>query len=360
MRIAIIYNEPKPSDPSEHWLSRSVPGGTVLPPDFRDWSEYGVLGEVRLITQFLREGSYDAMLFAADDPLELAQYLARDRPDFIFNCCESFRGDASLEMCVAGVYELFGVPYTGTPALNLGICLNKPIAKSLFQAHAIPTPRFAVVREPWDCDAAAVLGFPLIVKPAHEDASIGIDVHAVVSTFETLRDRIEFVRREFRQPALVEEFIDGREVNVAVLASSPEEFMTLPISEIRFQGYPEDRPRIIGYQAKWVEHSPEYRGTPPRCPADLPEALAQRVRDTALAAARVAGLADYGRIDMRIRRGDNQVFVLEANPNPDISFDSGFVRAAEASGRTHASVIREILERAIERAVRAATGAGVA
>jgi len=358
MRVAIVYNEPKAAAPDQHWLSRSSPGGRVLQPDFRDASEYGVIRQAELVAGFLREGGYDTVLFAANDPLELAQFLGRERPDFIFNCCETLRGDPSLELCVAGMYELFDIPYTGTPALNLGICLDKAVAKSLFEAHGIATPRFAVVREPGDCDAAAALGFPLIVKPLRQDASIGIDVHAVVYSLSAVRERVAFVRRQFRQGALVEEFIDGREVNLALLAASPGEFVTLPISEILFEGYPEGQPHIVGYEAKWLEHSPEFLGTPPRCPAVLPEMLASEVRETALAAARVVGLADYGRIDMRIREGDNKVFVLEANPNPDISAESGFVRAAKANGRTHADVVREILDGAIERAGRVAAAQG--
>src|SRR5580658_2076709 len=101
MRIAIVYNEPKPSTPQEHWLSRSSSEGTVVAENFADASEYGVLQETQLIEGFLREGGYETVLFAADDPLGLTEFLARERPDLIFNCCESFRGNAALEMNVA-------------------------------------------------------------------------------------------------------------------------------------------------------------------------------------------------------------------------------------------------------------------
>ena len=190
---------------------------------------------------------------------------------------------------------------------------------------------------------------PWIVKPVAEDASIGIDINSVVHDEAALAKRVRFVREQFRQAALVEEYIEGRELNVAVLASSPTEFVALPISEFVLDGLPEDWPRILGYEAKWLTHSDAYRATVTRCPARLQAAVAKQVRAVALKAARVIGLRDYGRIDLRLRSGDNAIFVLEANPNPDITYDSGFIRAAQATGRTHAGTVREILERALER-----------
>jgi D-alanine-D-alanine ligase len=127
--------------------------------------------------------------------------------------------------------------------------------------------------------------------------------------------------------------------------------VTLPISEILFSGFPNRKYQILTYEAKWMVDSPYYSSTVPRCPAELTPELAERVRSVSLSAAAAVQLRDYGRIDLRVRASDGAVFVLEANPNPDITVDSGFVRAAQASGRTHASVICEILERAKERVV---------
>jgi D-alanine-D-alanine ligase len=144
------------------------------------------------------------------------------------------------------------------------------------------------------------------------------------------------------------EFIEGRELNVALLATSADEWSVLPISEIRFIDFG-DEPHIVSYESKWIPGSRVYEGTVPQCPADLPEALAQEVRETALRAARLVGLRDYGRIDMRLRTADDAIFVLEANPNPDISHDAGFMRSAGASGRSYADAINDIVERALER-----------
>jgi D-alanine-D-alanine ligase len=353
MRIAIVYNEPEPSTPQEHWLARSSSEGTVVAETFTDASEYGVLQETELIEGFLREGGHETMLYAAADPGGLMEFLVRERPDLIFNCCETFRGNAALEMNIAAIFELLEIPFTGSSALTLGVALNKSVAKALFLAHGVPTPPWAVISPQQGLEDAGRLGFPVIVKPLNEDASIGIDTHSIVEAQRELIERVRFVWDEFRQPSLVEEFIDGRELNVAVLAAAPGRFMTLPISEILFRDFPGLTHHILTYEAKWMVDSPYYSSTMPRCPAELSPGLADQVRGIALNAAAAVQLRDYGRIDFRIRASDNAVFVLEANPNPDITFDSGFVRAAQASGRTHARVIREIVDRAWERAVRA-------
>jgi D-alanine-D-alanine ligase len=245
------------------------------------------------------------------------------------------------------MYELFGIEYTGSPTLALGLALDKALTKSVFESRGIPTPKHQLFKEPGRVDSN--LKFPLIVKPVHEDASIGIDANAIVYDEAALRGRVRFILHEFEQPALAEEYIDGRELNVAVIATSDGNMQTLPISEITFDKMPEGAPRIVSYEAKWIEESPMYQTTVPVCPAPLSEAVAAEARRIALGAARAVGLRDYGRVDMRLDAND-QLFVLEANPNPDISEDAGFMRAARTSGRTFDGTINEILDFAIARA----------
>ena len=346
MRIALIYNEPKHTAPDDHWLSKS---GTQLSEDFKDASEFGVLEEIESIAAALREGGHTVTIFSVDDDIErLVSFLEEHRPEAIFNLCESVLGRADLEMCIAGVYDLFGIPYTGAGTMALGIALNKAVSKAIFAANNIPTPRFALFDTAETAGKDFSLTYPLIVKPVREDASIGIDNNSIVTTVEALNERIAFVHREFKQPALVEEYIDGRELNVAVLAAQDGTFETLPISEILFDAMPEGNPRIVSYEAKWVEDSPLYKTTIPKCPADLSEAIAAQARSIALKAANAVGLRDYGRIDMRLR-DDGALFVLEANPNPDISQDAGFIRACLTSGLTHSEAINSIASQAVRR-----------
>jgi D-alanine-D-alanine ligase len=156
------------------------------------------------------------------------------------------------------------------------------------------------------------------------------------------------VLQEFRQPALAEEFIDGRDLSVSLLWRTQSEIVSLPVSEIVFE-LPEGVPHIVGYEAKWIESSPLYAGTPQRCPASLDPILQEGISDIAIRVAHVLGLRDYARIDFRLRESDGSLFVLEANPNPDLSEHAGFMGAARASGRTADETIVEILNRAIER-----------
>ncbi|HYM20829.1 MAG TPA: D-alanine--D-alanine ligase [Candidatus Kapabacteria bacterium] len=339
MRFALIYNEPKHTEPDDHWLSKS---GTKLSDDFRDASEFGVLEEIEGIARALREGGHTVTIFSVDDDVErLVSFLEAERPEAIFNLCEAVLGRADLEMCVAGVYDLFGIPYTGAGTLALGISLNKSVSKAIFAANDIPTPAFAVVEPGNEVPSSLSLNYPLIVKPVREDASIGIDNNSIVGNKTELTSRVTFVHTEFKQPALIEEYIDGRELNVAVIADKNGSFQTLPISEITFDSMPAGSPRIVSYEAKWVEESPLYKTTIPVCPADLDETIAAEARRIALKSANVVGLQDYGRIDMRLR-DDGSLFVLEANPNPDISLDAGFMRACFTSGLTHSQAINLI------------------
>jgi D-alanine-D-alanine ligase len=346
MRIAIIHNEPKPLPPGEHWLAHDAAANAPLA--HVDASELGVLDQVAGIDEFLRDAGHESTVFAVRDVASLARFLDAERPDLIFNACESLYGDDSLTMAIAGLFDLFRIPYTGSDALTLGLALDKSITKALFSAHGIPTPPYALVDQRTRFDHLQ-LSYPLIVKPVRADASNGITAGSVVTDAEQLEQRVHFIWRVFDQPALVEEFIAGRELNVALLAASATEWMTLPISEITFDGFG-DQPRIVCYESKWVPGSAAYHRTIAHCPAALADDMAAEVRAVALRAAQVVGLRDYGRIDLRVRAGDGASFVLEVNPNPDISRDAGFMRAAAASGRSRAATIRDIVQRAAERA----------
>jgi D-alanine-D-alanine ligase len=346
VKVAVIYNEPKHTAADEHWLKRTASHEPAE--NFIDASEFGVLEQMQSIADAVREAGHDVVIFSTDDDVNrLCSFLTNEAPDAIFNCCESIMGESKLEMNVAAMYELFGIPYTGSSSLTLGIALNKGITKAILSSRGIPTPKYAVL-ETDEVSAADELEYPIITKPIGEDASIGIDAGAVVHDARGLRDRVKFLLAEFKQPVLAEEYIDGRELNVGFIANRNGVLESLPISEITFKNIPDGQPKIVSYEAKWVEESPLYQSTLPVCPADLNESIASATRRIALDAANAVGLRDYGRVDLRVDAND-RIFVLEANPNPDISEDAGFMRAARASGRTYAGTINEILERAIER-----------
>ncbi|MEK7774086.1 MAG: ATP-grasp domain-containing protein, partial [Deltaproteobacteria bacterium] len=179
----------------------------------------------------------------------------------LFNMCEGAFGKSSFEMHIAALLEVYGLRFTGSGAFTLGLALNKGFTKDILKSRGIPTPEHFVT------DGAAYKlekwhKFPLIVKPLNEDASIGIDAGSVVNTDEELKKRVEFVVDKHRQNAIVEEYIDGREINIAVLGNG-KEARTLPPSEIEFVDFPDDRPRICCYESKWVVDSPLYQKTVP-------------------------------------------------------------------------------------------------
>lgn len=339
MRIAIIHD----------WLRRSNEVRHTGKVGSLDAVELEIVRELDMVRATLTRAGHNTVIFSADDAAHLCDFLSTHRPELVFNLCEAFGGSAALEMNVAALFELHGIAYTGCPALTLGLSLNKPLTKAILAANGIRSPASVVVDQSQDLFAARDLPFPLIVKPVAEDASIGIDDGAVVNDMAALAKRVKFVRREFRQPALVEEFIPGREFCVSVLASSPTDFMTLPIVEISFDRLPPGRPHIFSYEAKWDPSASFNHLVATRCPARIDEKTAAEIRRVALDVARTVGLRDYGRVDFRMRDNDKALFVLEVNPNPDLSDECAFMRAAGASGRTVESTICEIVERAIER-----------
>jgi D-alanine-D-alanine ligase len=250
-------------------------------------------------------------------------------------------------MHVAGIYELMGIPYTGASAFVLGTCLHKARVKEILTAHKIPTPPYVIYRNIADLDANGLsLDFPLIVKPSREDASVGIENDSVVENIAALRKRVRHIFSRYDQPAIAEEYIAGREINIAVIGNKRP--ITLPISEIDFSSLPENFPKIVTYNAKWMQGTPEFSGTVGKCPADLPAEVEKKAKEIALKVYRIMGLRDYARIDMRLTKNLTP-YVIEANPNPDISDDAGFARSARAYGFTFEQTICKIVEYALER-----------
>jgi len=260
----------------------------------------------------------------------------------IFNLCESIRNKTYLEPYIISVFEHLGFRYTGSERRTLSNCLNKPRAKEILMAHGLPTAAFQVFT-PWTINLQ--IPYPLFVKPASEDASIGITLASVVHDERALRRQVRYIWDKYRQPALVEEFIDGREFNVTILGNDTPR--VLPLSEINFRRIHDPFARIVSFRAKWVSTSPEYIGTPPTCPARVSDSLKARIEDVARRAYQAMGLRDYGRVDIRLRNG--VPYVLEVNPNADLSPDAGIARAARTAGMAYADLADEITRLAARR-----------
>ena len=266
--------------------------------------------------------------------------------DMIFNLCEGAFEDSGLEMNVAAMIELFGLKFTGSGPLTLAMSLNKGLTKDILIRRGVPTAKYTVT-ESGKLVGADELTFPLIAKPLYEDASIGIESGAVVFDKDALLERIKHIYNNYEQDAIVEEFLDGREFNVAVLGCD-KTLRTLPPSEIDYSGFPEGEPKICGYEAKWFTDSPLYIKSPPVCPANVTDELAAELSDVARRAYEALNCCDYARVDMRLG-ADGKPRVLEVNPNPDISTDAGLARAARAVGFEYHQLIGEIIKLAAIR-----------
>jgi len=275
----------------------------------------------------LASSGYDPQLVGVDGDLAgLRDRLREHAADCAFNLCESLVGDARLESAVPLVLELLNIPFTGSPPEVLGFALRKDRVKQRLEAAGIPTPQGRVLTRPDDpCD----LPFPLIVKPVREDGSAGISHASVVRDAGELARVVESVVTSFRQPALAEEYIDGREFNVAMLGHPTPR--VLPLSEIDFSGLPADVPRIVSYDAKWTSGSVDDLGTVPVLHPSLPNAIAARVRRVAADAFRAVGVRDYGRVDVRLA-SSGVPYVVDVNPNCDLSPNAGMARAAAGVG----------------------------
>lgn len=274
------------------------------------------------------------------------------KPCAVFNLCESIHGDNRFESLMPMLMDLAGVAYTGSCPFGLSLALRKEKVKALLRGHGVPVPRGGLVVSTAECGTLGIT-YPAIVKPAREDASVGICSASVVDSEDALKSRVAHVIETYRQPALVEEFIAGREIYVSVLERVDGDAQVFPFFEIDFSDMPADRPNIVSFEGKWVEDSVEYKGTRPvRCEGLSPD-LRATIAKTALDAFRALGLRDYGRIDFRLSSRDSTPYIIDANPNCDLSdLAGGYSRAAKAAGLSYKDLILQIIDLALTRQAR--------
>jgi D-alanine-D-alanine ligase len=298
------------------------------------------------ITDALTKLGHEPFYHILDGRPQSLHGLAKCGADLVFNLTESYAGDDTKEMNVAAYMDLIGLPYTGAGPHAHFLAQDKATAKKMFHFHGIRTPYFATAYR-GNIDHAHDVKFPLIVKPQLEDGSIGIDAAAVVNGVKELMERVQYVQNEFDSPALIEEYIEGREIYAAILGSY-ERTEVLPLVELDLSQLPEGVPRIASRDVKFERDSEAYKLTKSRVVEDLDEATTQKLSETAVAAYRAVKLRDYGRIDMRLT-AEGEVYVIEANPNPWLSSKHEFAMAGEKSGRTYTELIKSIIELALER-----------
>jgi D-alanine-D-alanine ligase len=301
------------------------------------------------IADALRQKGHDVLLVGVRNDLQyLVQFLEEARPDLVFNAVEAFHGNAGLEYLVPGMLEAEGYHYTGSPPLALLVSRNKAMSKKVLAYHGIRVPAFVTCRPGETLTLPDSLHFPLIVKPLQSDASAGIAQASVVQDKAALADRVAMIHERFDQPAIAEEFVEGRELYVSLIGNG-DELDILPITEMVFdkrRTRPEER--IATQSAKWDEEYRARKGIRNVFARPLARATRARIEHICRTAFRALWLRDYARLDVRVT-ADGEVWVLEANANPFISYGHDMANAAEKAGMGYYEFIERLVDEAVAR-----------
>ena len=298
------------------------------------------------VADALRKLGHAATLHCLDGSIKSLHALARLDGDLVFNLAESFAGNDTADACIGAYLELLQKRFTGSGSHGLLYAQDKAVAKKILEFHGIHTPVFARSYR-GRLDFSHDLEFPVIVKPAREDGSIGIEFSAVVSSIRELMERMDWLHANFDSPVLIEEYIEGREMYVGIIGNDKPE--ALPVVELDLSKLPDGTPRIAAAEVKWGKGTKAYRDTKSAVATDLSEETTLALQQTAMAAYQALELRDYGRVDMRLQP-DGRVHVIEVNPNPWLSSKAEFAMAARKAGRTYPQLVEEIVELAMARA----------
>lgn len=308
------------------------------------------------VAQVLKKRGYPHKTIAVDaDMRKLVALVEKDDSDILFNLCESPAGKDQYATHVAALLELLGKRFTGTGSYGQMLSVDKALSKKIFSFHGISYPKFSTM-DAGQVEWSDELKFPLFVKPSNTDSSVGIDEKALVKNIKQLMERISYIHTEIKSPVLIEEFIEGRELFVAVLGN--ERMEALPILEWDFSKV-KDGPKFATAEAKWVKDSEGYKA-PEVFPEDIPPAVYERIQATAVDACKALRIHDYGRVDMRLRTrkgaakgsqepGDYEWFIIEVNPNPYLEKSSEVALAAQKRELAYGDLIERIIELALRR-----------
>ena len=278
----------------------------------------------------------DLQAFARD----LSQYSPQNT--FVFNACDGFAGDNFSASLIPQALSDLGYKHTGATAAAIRRCTDKARAKQFLMKKGVPTPAYQLFKKP---EGDVNLQYPAIVKPVHEDASMGIEERSVVTSEKELLERVDYVVSEYCQPALVEEYIVGREFAAAMWGNGRMEVM--PIAEHDFSAVDDPLKSLLTYESKWMEDSFTYNEFKVICPASISSEEEENIKKVAIGAFRAIGLRDFGRVDMRYR--DGVPYVIDINELPDLAPDAGFARTTHTAGYTYDQMVDRILTLAMHR-----------
>lgn len=293
------------------------------------------------VVTFLGEIGHEVRPIGVADDLRVVRTAVDEfKPHVVFNLLEHFHGVSTFDQNVVSYLELLRIPYTGCNPRGLLLARDKAIAKKLMVFHRIPVPDFAVVPIGRTGRRPKRLAFPLIVKSLVDEASVGISQASVVDDDKKLADRVRFIHETNGTDALVERYIDGRELYVGVLGN--QRLQVLPVWELLFAKMPEEAWRIATDRVKWSRAYQQRHGIKTDEATDLPDGMAERIQHVAKRVYRTLGLSGYARMDFRLDR-DGKLYVLEANPNPQLAYGEDFAESAERAGISYARLLQRII-----------------
>jgi D-alanine-D-alanine ligase len=285
-------------------------------------------------------GHTAAHLAIFDDLDLLRQKLQAFTPDLIFNLADQFKNNRAFDQNIVSFLEMHGVPFTGCGSTGLTLCKHKGISKKILGYHRIRVPEFVMIGRGQRTSRPRRLRFPILVKPLKEEASYGIAQASFVETDEQFKERVQFVHEKFDCDAIAEEYIEGRELYVSVLGNY--RLQVLPIRELVFQQVPPDEPKIATYKAKWDEEYRKRWGLQNRFAEGLDPAVVRKIEQTCKRIYRLLTVDGYARLDLRLTP-DNEIYFIEANPNPILAADEDFAQSALKASLSYPQLIDRLV-----------------
>jgi len=289
----------------------------------------------------LKELGHPTEYLAIFDNLDLLQQkLQSFQPDVIFNLADQFKNNRAFDQNIVSFMELHGVPFTGCGSTGLTLCKHKAISKKILGYHRIHVPEFTVITRGKRISRPARLKFPALIKPLKEEASYGIAQASFVENDDQFKERVAFIHNSWNCDVIAEEYIEGRELYVSVLGNHRLE--VYPIRELVFREVPPDEPKIATYKAKWDEEYRQRWGLQNQFAENLDPALAKEIAQTAKRIYRLLTIDGYARVDFRVTP-KNEIYFIEANPNPHLAADEDFAQSALKAGLAYPQLIERII-----------------
>jgi len=302
--------------------------------------------EARLV-KGLEDLGHSIRTFALYDQIEpFIAEVQKNKPDIIFNQCEALGGNRNYEAHIVSLFELLQIPYTGCDANTLNICKDKGLAKKILSFHRIRIPNFVISKKSRPIKSLKKFKYPTFTKPLHLEASEGIAQLSFSTNATDTLSRVEFIHENFNTDAMIEEYIEGRELYVSMLGGKrPTVF---PIRELFFRNFPEDEPKFATFKAKWDDQYREKWGIKTGYLKSIDPKTEKHILDTCKKIYKLFQINGYARIDLRLKENGEVVF-LEMNPNPSIHEDEDYSQSAQKSGLSYEELLEQIIHLGLNR-----------